>query len=114
MAIVRVAAALFLVFHGISHPLVWGMYRADTWSPRRSWLIGDATVPALGLAAVTAACFVLAALALVLELSWWPQAAIAGAVASLLLIALTFTLRWWAGLAIDALVIALAVRALTS
>lgn len=112
MAIVRVAAALFLVFHGMSHPLVWGMYTADTWSPRHSWLIGDATVPALGFAAVTTASFVLAALALAVNASWWPQAAIAGAVASLLLIALTFTLRWWAGIAIDAIVLALATRAL--
>lgn len=114
MTLVRLAAALFLVLHGASHPLVWGFYHPDNWDPRHSWLLGDARAPVLVLAAATAASFVIAALALAFEASWWPPAAIAGVAASVLLILLTFTIRWWAGLAIDVVVVALALRSLDS
>ncbi|MBX7111930.1 MAG: hypothetical protein K1X87_08820 [Dehalococcoidia bacterium] len=115
MTIARLGVAVFLILHGVSHPLVWGVYRAERWDPRHSWLTrGDATMPALVLAGITAACFVAAAFALVTRAQWTPYAALGGATASLLLIGLTFNLRWWAGVTLDAVVIVLAVRALTS
>jgi hypothetical protein len=111
-AVLRVAAAAFLVWHGVVHIVMWGMYRSESWSPRHSWLVDDARLLSIAISSAAAALFVAAGLALAADRVWWPYPAVAAAVLSIILMILTFNVRWLLGIALDGAVIAFGIRAL--
>ncbi|MGE0229276.1 MAG: hypothetical protein AB7I38_09695 [Dehalococcoidia bacterium] len=111
-AVIRFAAGLFLVWHGLVHVIMWGLYESASWNPRHSWLLGDARSIAIAVAVLAAALFALAGLALLTDTGSWPHAAVAAAAVSIALMLLTFNVRWLWGIALDAAVVALALRAL--
>ncbi|MEZ4554070.1 MAG: hypothetical protein AB7L91_10110 [Dehalococcoidia bacterium] len=111
--VIRLAAGLFLIWHGVVHVIMWAVYSSASWDPRHSWLLGDARPVVIPIAALSAALFTLAGVTLLLDTDWWPYAAVAAAAVSLALMLLTCNIRWLWGIALNAAVVAFALRTLT-
>jgi hypothetical protein len=114
----RALIALFLVGHGVVHGVMWALpysaeARADLpMDPAHSWLLGDLRGPALAVALLITAAFVVAAGAYLAGAGWWPGAAITAAALSLLFLGLFFSPWWLVGMGIDAAILFAAWRSL--
>jgi len=107
---VRLIAGTFLAWHGLVHIVMWRFYESTSWDPRSSWLVADGRALTITIAALAAALFVLAGLALLADQDWWAFPAVAASLISITLMLLTFNVRWLWGIALDAGVIAVALR----
>lgn len=112
----RWAAFALLIGHGWVHGVMWALpYSEEAMAdlpmdPSRSWLVGEQRAFALGLALVTAAAFVAAAVAYIAGAGWWPPAAISASALSIVLMTLFYSPWWFVGFAIDAVVLVAAFR----
>ena len=113
----RWLACAFLVGHGWVHGVMWALpyseeARADLpMDPAHSWLLGDARAVGFDLALLSAAGFVVTAIAFIAGAVWWPAAALISAGLSALLLVVFFSPWWLIGLALDGAVVIAAWRA---
>ncbi len=104
----------FVVAHGLVTAAIW-VTPAKGGEPFRathSWLLGDARSPAVVLALVAAAGFVLAGCGYLAQQSWWEVFAIGAGSVALMLMALYFNPWLPAGIAISGGVLYAGVQAL--
>ncbi len=114
---IRVAVALFLVAHGLVHLMYFAPKPQDDatypFVPETRWIArvlgltpGAAKTVARGFAVVTAAAFVVAGVALLVDASIWEPAALIASGVSLVLMLLFFHPWLSIGIAIDLAIVA--------
>ena len=111
----ELAAAAFLVLHGVIHLAYATPKREDPrypFVPERTWFATAVHLPPAParaafatLAAATTAAYVLAAVGLVIDASWWGPAAVAGSALSLIELVLGFHVWLVLGVAIDVAIV---------
>lgn len=111
----QLLAGLFLIAHGLLHAAIWWPSPAKdaAFDAHHSPMLGEVRGPAVVLAAVAGALFVVSGGAHLAGQDWWAAAALAAAGVSGLLMLLTFTPWWLAGLAINVTIAFMAWRAVT-
>ncbi len=105
----RVAAGLFLILHGIINGAIWiPSQRGDQlagFGSQASWLFAGVRPVVVTLALIAAGGFILSGAALLTNVEWWAPVATLAACASLALIVATFTPWWSAAIVINAVII---------
>jgi hypothetical protein len=98
--VLRVAAGLFLILHGLINAAIWVPPRRDTevtgFGSQASWLFAGVRPAVVALALLAASGFVFSGAAYLAQSSWWAPIGLFAATASLALIIATFT-PWWSG-----------------
>ena len=105
----RVAAGLFLVLHGVINAAIWIPPQRGAKMPgfgsQASWLFAGVRPAVITLALVAASGFVFSGAAYLAQSPWWAPVGILAATASLALITTTFTPWWSVAIIINAVII---------
>jgi hypothetical protein len=105
----RVAAGVFLILHGVINAAIWIPPQRGAKLPgfgwQASWLFAGVRPVVVTLALVAAGGFVISGAAYLAHSAWWAPIGILAATASLALIIATFTPWWSVGIIINAVII---------
>lgn len=112
----RWVAALFLLGHAAVHAVMWTLPFTDAteelpFDPADSWLLGRHPAVFAMWAGAVAALFVVGAVAVALDVSWWPPVLVVAGLTSVALMLVTFAPWWVVGIALSAVIAVVAARA---
>lgn len=103
-----------LIAHGLVPTAIWLAPASDEvpFDVRHSWLLGELGSSTTVVALAAAAVFVVAGIAFLAGVPWWPGVLVVASVLSLALLVVTFTPWWLLGVGIDVVLAAMALREL--